>query len=76
MYLGSHFAGRFVKKGVCRSAHNGPICKFFNFISHKIQIQRGPFYAKKCQLLYFGPHIVGRFGHIGGSANRPTNDRF
>ena len=31
---------------------------------------------QKWQLLYLGPHIVGRLGHIGGSANRPTMDRF
>ena len=26
---------------------------------------------KKSQLLFFGPHIVGCFGHTGGSANWP-----
>ena len=50
--------------------------KIFNHILYKIQIERGTVELKKCQLLYFGAHIVGRFGHIGGSANRPTIDRF
>ena len=31
---------------------------------------------QKCQLLYFRPHIVGRFGQIGGSANRPRIVQF
>ena len=41
MYLRPHFAGRFLKWGVCRSAQNGPIKKIFNFFSHKIRIKRG-----------------------------------
>ena len=31
------FAGRFEKGGVCQSAQNGPVGKFFNFFPHKNQ---------------------------------------
>ena len=61
------------------SANRPKMDQFENFsiiYCTKSKFKKGQFNEKKCQLLYFGPHIVGRFGHIGGSANRPTIDRF
>ena len=61
------------------SADRPTMDRFVNFLtfSHtKPELKGGLFNEKNCQLWYFGPHIVGRFGHIGGSANRATIDRF
>ena len=35
---------------------------------------KGVSLMKKSQLLYFGPHILGRLGHIRGSGNWPRMD--
>ena len=74
--LEPQIAGRLEKMG---SANRPKMDKFENFSTiscSKSKLKGGQFNEKKCQLLYFGPHIVGRFGHIWGSANRPTIDRF
>ena len=57
--------------GVCQSAQIDQFEKFSTITCTKSKFKGGQFYEKKCQPLYFGPHIVGRFWHIGGSANRP-----
>ena len=47
--------------------------QFVNFstFSHTISEWKGClFHEKNCQLMYLGPYIAGRFGNIGGSANR------
>ena len=48
------FAGRFEKWGVCQSAQNWPVGKFFNFLPHKIRIKRGSVLWKKLLTHVFG----------------------
>ena len=44
---------------------------FLNNFHKKSKLKGGQFYEKYSHHKYFGPHIVGHFGHIGGSANQP-----
>ncbi len=66
MYLRPHFAGRFQKWGVCRSAQNWPIWKFFNFLWHKIRIQRGSVLWKNVLTHVFAALQCGPFWTNGG----------
>ena len=66
MYLRPHFAGRFEKWGVCQSAQNGPIWKFFYFFPHKFRIKRGSVLWKKLLTLVFGALQCGPFQTNGG----------
>ena len=49
---------------------------YYNNFYYKMQIERGLLNAKKCQLIYLGPHNVGCFGQMGVSANQPNLARF
>ena len=61
------------------SANRPTMDQFVNFSTSsqtKSELKGGLFYEKNCQLMYLGPYIAGRFGHIGGSANRPRIVQF
>ena len=66
MYLRPHFGGRFEKWGVCQSALNWPIWKFFNIFLHKIRIERGSVLWKKLPTHVFGALQCGPFWTNGG----------
>ena len=58
-----------------KSANHTTMDQFKNFQLFLTQNpnSNGVRFIKKCQLVYLMPHFVGRFGHIGGSANQPPD---
>ena len=48
---------------------------FLPIFNTESKFKGGLFYTKKCQLLSLGTHIVGRFGKMRVSANRPRMDQ-
>ena len=64
--LDIHIEGCFFRYGSLPIGPNGPLCKFFNNIFKKIQIDRGSFLSKKnCLLMYLGLHIEVRLKKLG-----------
>ena len=77
LYFGPHIVGRFEHNGGSTDLPTMDRFEIFSFFYHtKSEFKGGLFYEKNCQLMYLRPHIVGRFGHIGGSANRPRIVQF
>ena len=60
-YLGFYIFGYlhdFGQIGVCHSAQNGPIWKFFNYFCTKSKLKGGLFYAKNVNLYIWGPTLL------------------